>query len=180
MERLKRIFKNKKGSAAISSVIILLVMLMLFTTIVEYLRIKTISKGIRDSLESSVISVVIQNWDNNYESLRQGYSGGYNLDESNNNWDIDIDEGAVFNNLGNALGLSSWGNKYYKSTGNEIEYYIYDLDVTIVNAKFKGNDNDLFKATAEITLEIPFKFGWDHVPNIKIPVKVNAKFTPKF
>ena len=180
MEKLKKLFKSKSGSAAILSVVILLVMLMLFTMVVEYLRIKTISKGIRDSLESSVISVVIQNWDNNFESLRQGYSGGYDLDETSNNWDVDIDEGAVFNNLGNALGLSSWGNVYYKFAGDELEYYLYDLDVTVINARFRGDDNDLFKATVEIILEVPFKFGWGHVPNIKVPLKLNAKFTPKF
>jgi hypothetical protein len=180
LEKLNKFFKSKSASAAILSVVILLVMLMLFTTVMEYIRIKTISKGIRDSLESSVISVVIQNWDNNFESLRQGYSGGYNLDETNNNWDIDIDEGAVFNNLGNALGLSSGGNLYYKFAGNKIEYYLYDLDVNVTNAKFRGDGNDEFKASAEIILEVPFKFGWDHVPNLKVPLKLNAKFTPKF
>lgn len=180
MEKLKKLIKSKSGSAAILSVIILLVMLMLFTMAIEYLRIKTIAKGIRDSLESAVISVVVQNWDNNYESLRQGYSGGYDLDENSDDWAIDIDEGAIYNDLGNALGLSSWGNKYLKFAGEEVEYYLYDLDVTVINARFRGDDNDLFKASADIVLEVPFKFGWGHVPNMVVPIKLKAKFTPKF
>jgi len=147
---------------------------------VEYLRTKTIAKGVRDSLESAVISVVIQNWDNNYESLRQGYSGGYGLDENNNQWDVDIDEGAVYANLGNALGLSRLGNKYLKYASGAVEYYLYDLEITIINAKFRGDDDDLFRASVEIVLEVPFQFGWGHVPNIKVPLKLNAKFTPKF
>jgi hypothetical protein len=180
LERLKSIFKDNSGSAAILSLIILLIMLMFFTVTIEYLRIKTIAKGIRDCLESSVISVVIQNWDNNYEALREGYSGGYSLDENSNNWVVDIDEGAVFNNLGNALGLSSGGNLYYKFTGNGIEYYLYDLDVNVTNSKFRGDGNDEFKASAEIILKVPLKFGWGHVPNLEVPLKLNAKFTPKF
>ncbi len=141
---------------------------------------KTIAKGIRDSLESAVISVVIQNWDNNYESLRQGYSGGYDLDESSDNWAMDVDEGAVYNNLGNALGLLNFGNKYVKFAGDDVEYYLYDLDVVVLNARFRGDESDLFKASAKITLEVPFKFGWGHVPNIIVPLRLTAKFTPKF
>lgn len=175
MERLK----NKEGNAVIWACVLVLIFMIIFTAISEYMRLKIIAKGVRDGVGSSVISVVTNNWDNNYNGLRQGYSGGYILE--GNSWESDIDQGEVYEDLSQLLGLQRNGSQYVKYTGNhEIEYALYDLDVEIINARFRGDKNDIFRANVYITLSVPLSFGWDALPDMVIPLKVEAKFTPKF
>jgi hypothetical protein len=153
-------------------------MMLIFTVIAEYLRLKIIAKGVRDGVQSSMISVVTNNWDNNFNGLRQGYAGGYTL--SGSDWNSDIDNGAVYAELSNLLGLQRSGAEYVKYAGSQKEYAIYDLSVNVKNTPFRGNENDEFSADAYIVLRVPLEFGWGHLPDMVMRQKVKAKFTPKF
>ncbi|KAB3537888.1 hypothetical protein F8154_01960 [Alkaliphilus pronyensis] len=174
MERLR----NKEGNAVLMACVIVLVMMLIFTVIAEYLRLKIIAKGVRDGVQSSVISVVTNNWDNNFNGLRQGYAGGYTL--SGSNWNSDIDNGAIYAELSNLLGLQRNGAEYVKYASSQEEYAIYDLSVNVRNTPFRGNENDEFSADAYIVLRVPLEFGWGHLPDMVMRQKVKAKFTPKF
>jgi hypothetical protein len=174
LERLK----NKEGNAVLMACVIVLVVMLIFTVIAEYLRLKIIAKGVRDGVQSSVISVVTNNWDNNFNGLRQGYAGGYTL--SGSDWNSDIDDGAVYAELSNLLGLQRSGTEYVKYAGGQEEYAIYDLSVNVRNTPFRGNENDEFSADAYIVLRVPSGFGWGHLPDMVMIQKVKAKFTPKF
>jgi hypothetical protein len=152
--------------------------MFIFTAIAEYLRLKIIVKGVRDGVQSSVISVVTNNWDNNFNGLRQGYAGGYAL--SGADWNSDIDNGAVYEELSNLLGLQKNGSEHIKYAGSQEEYAIYNLSVNIKNTPFRGNENDEFSADVYIVLRIPLGFGWGHLPDMVMGQKVKAKFIPKF
>jgi hypothetical protein len=172
---MNRILKDQEGSAALQGIIVLLVLLLIFSVISEYLRLQIIAKGIRDAVQSSVISVATQNYDKVYNSLREGYSGGYMLSEEG--WISHMDEGDVMGELTQLLGLEG-GRKH---VGGIVEYELSDLAVNILNAPFApASNNQRFETEAWITLTVPLSFGWEHVPPMRIRLKVNAGYTPKF
>lgn len=168
--------KSKDGNAAIMACVIVIGLLLLFTVVVEYLRLQIIAKGVRDAIQSAVISVAVENYDEVYNGLREGYSGGYELD-SNDNWKSTVDNGAVLSNLGNVLGLIN-GEKY---SGLQLEYTISNIDINILNTPLAPIENSKkFESEVWLTLEVPLSFGWDKLPQLEIRMKVNAGYTPKF
>lgn len=167
---------DKKGSAVIIACVVVIGLLLLFTVISEYLRLQIIAKGVRDAVQSSVIAVAIQNYDEVYNGLREGYSGGYELD-SNDHWKSKVDEGAILSNLSNVLGLRN-GEKY---AGSQLEYTISNLDINILNTPLAPSGNfKKFESEVWFNLDVPLSFGWDKLPSLKIRMKVNAGYTPKF
>ncbi|MGX8797632.1 hypothetical protein ACR6HW_16465 [Fusibacter sp. JL298sf-3] len=168
--------KDRSGNAALFAIIIILCLMLLFTVISEYLRLQIIANGVRDALQSSVIAVATENYDEVYNGLREGYSGGYRLSETDQ-WEERVDSGAVITKLSDKLGLID-GIKY---AGEYMEYQLSDLDIQINNAPFAINDNDSrFEAEAWVTLTVPLSFGWDHLPPMEIRLKVDAGYSPKF
>ncbi|WP_207736178.1 hypothetical protein [Fusibacter ferrireducens] len=171
-----KILKNKQGNAALYAIVVALCLILLFTVISEYFRLQMIASGVRDALQSSVIAIATENYDEVYNGLREGYSGGYQRNETGS-WEERVDSGAVFMKLSNKLGLIN-GTKY---SGGYLEYRLYDLDVQINNAPFATRDNDnRFESEAWVTLLVPLSFGWEHLPPMKIRLKVNAGYSPKF
>lgn len=52
-------------------------LVILFTGISEYLRFAPCGWGVRDAVQAAVISTVVENCDDVYHGVREGYSGGY-------------------------------------------------------------------------------------------------------
>ena len=173
---MNRIMKDRSGNAALFAIIIILSLMLMFIVISEYLRLQIIASGVRDALQSSVIAVATENYDEVYNGLREGYSGGYRLSETDQ-WEEQVDSGAVLTKLSDKLGLIE-GTKY---AGGYMEYQLSDLDIQINNAPFAISDNDSrFEAEAWVTLTVPLSFGWDHLPPMEIRLKVDAGYSPKF
>ena len=74
---LKRM-KDKSGNTLPLACAIVISLLLISSIIMEYTRLTIIANGVRDALQASVISVSVQNYDDTYNGLREGYSGGYN------------------------------------------------------------------------------------------------------
>jgi hypothetical protein len=141
-----KVLKNKDGNVAIQAVVVILVLLLIFSVVSEYMRLQIIAKGVRDAVQSAVISVATENYDEVYNGLREGYSGGYAL--SGDSWVSHIDEGAVMNELTMLLGLS-FGRKY---AGGVLEYELSDLEVKILNTPLApSSNNDRFEAEVYIS-----------------------------
>jgi len=173
---VNRIMKDRSGNAALFAIIIILSLMLMFIVISEYLRLQIIASGVRDALQSSVIAVATENYDEVYNGLREGYSGGYQLSETDQ-WEEQVDSGAVLTKLSDMLGLIE-GTKY---AGGYMEYQLSDLDIQINNAPFATSDNDSrFEAEAWVTLTVPLSFGWGHLPPMEIRLKVDAGYSPKF
>lgn len=172
---MRRILKNQDGNMAIQAVVVILVLLLIFSVISEYLRLQIIVKGVRDATQSAVISVATQNYDDVYNGLREGYSGGYAL--YGDSWMSQVDEGAVMSELSVLLGLH-FSKKY---TDGKVEFEITDIDVNVINAPFAPSGNsDRFESEVYLTLTVPTAFGWEHMPPMVIEMKVEAGYTPKF
>jgi hypothetical protein len=138
---VKKIFGkicNNRGSGFPLTVAVTLCLVLTFTGISEYLRLMLIAEGVRDALQSAVISTVNDNYDDVYHGVREGYSGGYQPIDSE--FEESLDYGDIYNRLDNILGLTD-NDEYNKKLTNEgkTEFMISDLEVGIKNAPFADN-----------------------------------------
>lgn len=179
---LKGLLKEKRGNALPLACAIVMSLILIFSAVSEYMRLQLIAKGVRDALQTSVISVATQNYDDVYNGLREGYSGGYTL-SSSDKWESKIDTGDVYDYLDNLLGLEKDGAYHIKIIGKEAEYKLSELRVKIINTPVAPSNTDSlqkFQAEAYIHLEVPLSFGGDKLPPLQMNLKVKAGYTPKF
>lgn len=179
MKRLKAILKDKRGMSTPMIISLLLCFFLIICTAAEYFRLLTIVSGVRDALQSSVISVSTGNYDDTYAALREGYSGGYV--HYGDGWEESLDYGDVYNHLDRLLGLNRSGEWHYKAQGDGYEYRLKGLRIEIINVPFTpGNANNNFEADARITIEVPLSFGWGHLPPLTMEIRTRAGYRPKF
>lgn len=179
--KLKSILKCKKGGGNLFTVAIIIIIFMLFLCVTEYFRLLIISQGIRDTLNSSVIMTVTENYNESYHPTREGYSGGY--EPTAKDFEKSLDYGDIYAKLDDILGLKKDGKYHIKYTKRKyIEFKIYGLKVNIKNTKFAGGDvkNHRFKVDSSIYTEIPIAFLGGKFPPLKIKLKTTAGYTPKF
>lgn len=163
------------------AVIIVLVIALIACAIFEYVRLNIIAQGVRDAVQSAVISVAAENYDDVYSALREGYSGGYSYGGSG--WSERLDLGDIYGRLDGLLGLLRVSGIHVKYTGDIVEYRLSNLDVNIINAPFAPADREnsqKFLAEATVDLEVPLSFGWSALLPMRITVKCKAGYTPKF
>ncbi|MEK4261897.1 hypothetical protein [Paenibacillus sp. FSL L8-0499] len=178
---MKTLLKNRSGSGFPLIVAVVLAVLLLSCAVYEFLRLSIIASGVRDAVQSAIISVATENYSNVYPSLRQSYSGGYI--RSSGGWAIKVSTGDICTRLVKTLGLVQEGNQYVKRTGGEVEYTISDLKVTIQNPTFAPASTESiqqFTTQAVIHLEVPLSFGWGHLPSMKADLPIQAVYRPKF
>lgn len=173
---MMKLIRNRDGNAAIIACVVILVLFLVFSLVSEYLRLQLITKGVRDATQSAVISVATQNYDDVYNGLREGYSGGYTLDQ-HDVWVKRVDSGAVLSNLSEVLGLIG-GSKY---TNGYLEYAISNINIDVKNPDLAPSGNiKRFESSITIDLLVPLSFGWGHLEPLKLKLKVDAGYTPKF
>lgn len=171
--------KEKGGYSFPLTVLIVLSLLVVIAGISEYLRLNLIISAIRESVQNAVIAVSIENYDNTYSPLREGYSGGYKIPEEE--WIEQVDDGDVWNKLRTLLDLEQQGSSYVKMTKNQVEYELSDLYVNIINSSFAPDlETNVFEAETYLTVEIPLSFGWDKIQPLIIDLKVKSKYMAKF
>jgi hypothetical protein len=146
------------------------------------MRLMIIAQGVRDGVQSAIISVSTGNYSDVYASLREGYSGGYYNDGSG--WNERVNTGDIYARLIELLGLRREGGYYVKYVdGDVVEYRISNLTVNVTNAPLAPSNRDeaqKFYAEATIQLEVPLSFGWSALPPMRITLKCKAGWTPKF
>jgi len=173
---MRNLIKNNDGSAALWACILVLCFMIVFAGISEYFRVLMITKGVRDAVQTSVIAVATQNYDDVYNGLREGYSGAYTLNASGD-WEEKMDEGEVLGQLSGLLGLSNGE----KRNENNLEYAIRNMKINMINTPLApGNNQKRFEAEVLLDLEVPMSLGWQHLPPFDIHMKVKAGYSPKF
>ncbi|WP_394347497.1 hypothetical protein [Xylanivirga thermophila] len=176
---LKNKLRDDMGNMLPFVAIMVLGLLIVFTGITEYMRLQIIAKGVRDAIESAVISVSVENYENVYSPLRESYSGGYKL--KNDNWKEVIDSGDVYKELSELLGLEKQEKYYVKKAGESYEYKLSNLEVRVINSSLAPIKNKhKFSAESFINLEVPLSFGWEHLSPMKIRLKVKSEYAAKF
>ena len=179
--KLGKILRQTSGNSAPLTLAIVLVVIILSCAVFEYMRLMVIASGVRDAVQSAMIDVATENWDDAYNGLREGYSGGYTL--SGTDWVVKLDSGDVYSRLESTLGVKKESGKYVKYTGPDVEYTLSSLSVSMQNAPLApantGGISQL-SATGMVDVEVPLSFGWRHLPPLKITMKLKGGFTPKF
>ncbi len=76
-DKIKQILRRKDGAGFPLIIAITLSMVIIFTGISEYFRLMIVAQGVRDAVQAAVISTVVENYDDVYHGIREGYSGAY-------------------------------------------------------------------------------------------------------
>lgn len=177
--RLKKIIKDKNGGSTPLTVALILGLLLLICAISEFFRLGIIVQGVRDGLQQAVITVVTTNYDEAYNGLREGYSGGYIL--SGDSWQENLDYDDVYYRLNNLLGTDEQDGYHIKRQAEGYEYRLSGLLVELSNAPLTpGNADNNLEADARITIEIPLSFGWGQLPPLQMELRTRSAYMPKF
>ena len=160
------------------TIAVTLSLLLIFCGISEYFRVMLISQGVRDAVQQSVISVMNDNYDDVYHAVREGYAAGWS--PTDDSWEESLDTGNVYAGLSSTLGLSPVGGGYAKYADGETEYTISNLSVRVSNNGLGSGSSTGFLGNATLTLEVPTSFAGSVLPPVRMVLKVQAKYIPKF
>lgn len=181
MEKIKGILTDNRASSFPFIIAITLSLVIIFCGISEYFRLMIVAQGVRDAVQTAVISTVNDNYDDVYHGVREGYSGAYQPIAED--FEESLDYGDIYDRLDSILGLS-YGSGYHekRTSDNKLEFRVWGLNVDIRNAPFASGDQSSarFEADSTIMLEVPVSFGGKLLPPMRIKVKTSAGYTPRF
>ena len=181
MQKIQKVLSDKRGASFPLIVAVTLALLLIFCGVSEYFRLMIIAKGVRDAMQSAVISTVNDNYDDVYHGIREGYAGAYQPIAED--FEESLDYGDIYGRIDRILGLTESGRYHKKSTdGGKLEFQIWDLSVDVRNAPFAAGDqkSSRFEADSTIMLEVPVSFAGKILPSMQIKVKNTAGYIPKF
>jgi Bacterial surface proteins containing Ig-like domains len=171
------ILKNNKGSMIIWAPVIMLILLSGIVSLCEYSRLQSAAMTARNAVQASITQVCTDNSKNVYTGIREGYAGGYKLE--NVSWDNNVSSSDILSKVDAKLG-SSGG---VKSVNGKLIYKITDLSVSIQNAPLAPTDTDgvqQLTGTATFTLTVPLSFCGQSLPPMVInDMKVIGGYSQK-
>lgn len=171
--------RNNKGNAAVLSVAVCMALILVMCVIFEYMQMLIICRGIKEAVQSALISAVTANYDDTYSQLREGYSGGYTYVDTD--FTETVDTGNVYARLNELLALTEESGKYTKYAGSVKEYSISNMRIEFENTEFaQGDAEKNLNGTVYIDVEIPVRFGGRELVPIQFTMKVKAEYMPKF
>lgn len=172
------LLRGKRGDGFPLTIAITLCLLLIFCVISEYFRVTIIAQGVRDAVQQSVISTINDNFDDVYHSVREGYAAGYF--PTDDDWEESLDTGNIYAQLALTLGLTATGDGYASYAGDELEYTISDLTVTLSNNGLASGESEGYLADTTLVLEVPSSFAGKVLPPVRMLLRVQAKYIPKF
>lgn len=179
MRKIRKVATDKKGLSYPLTISLVLALLIALCVLAEFFRLSVIAYGVRNAVQESVISVATTNYNEVYDGLREGYSGGYFM--TGDGWEETLDYGDVYTHLDRLLGTNPDGEYHMKWKEKGYEYRISGLNVVISNVPFApGNASRNFEADVSIQLEIPLSFGWETMPPVCMTIRTKAAYMPKF
>jgi hypothetical protein len=179
--RICDILKSKRGSSFPLVVAITLALVIVFCGISESIRLMIVAQGVRDAVQSAVISTINDNYTNVYHGVREGYSGAYQPSASD--FQENMNYGDIYGRLDQLLGLRQENGYHVKYAGDNIEFRLSNLSVDLDNMPLAPASPDNSKgllADAVIRLEVPMTFGGNTLPPMTINLRVKAKYMPIF
>ena len=186
------LLKDRKGNMMPLVVAVTICMLIIILGVAEYMRLVITAAGIKDAMESAVISTVNDNYNEVYHSVREGeyledavnqgvregYAAGYEPDGET--FSASVDYGDIYSRMCFLLGLEEDEDGYVRiNNGGEKEYRLSNLSVYIHNNAL-GAGGGSYYADASIRLEVPVRFAGKIITNMSINLKVRAAYTEKF
>lgn len=178
LKKMQGLWKDKSGSMFPLAVAVTIGMLLIILGVSEYMRLVITAAGIKDAMESAVISTVNDNYAEVYHGVREGYAAGYEPDGEG--FTAVVDYGDIYGRLCFLLGLEEDGDGYVRiNNGGEREYRISGLQVSIPNTAL-ASPGGTYYADASVRMEVPVRFAGKIVSNLSINLKVRAAYKEKF
>ena len=178
LKRAALLLKDRRGNMLPLVVAVTIGMLLIILGVSEYMRLVITAAGIKDAMESAVISTVNDNYNEVDHCVREGYAAGYEPDGES--FAASVDYGDIYSRMSFLLGLEEDGDGYVRiNNGGEQEYRLSNLSVSIPNNAL-GAGGGSYYADASIRLEIPVRFAGKIITNMSINLKVRAAYTEKF
>lgn len=176
----KKRLNNQNGNGVPLAAAVSLCLLMIMLGIMEYSRLMIISSGVKDALQEAVISVVNDNYNEIYHSVREGYAAGY--EPMGGDFEESIDEGDVYGRLGDLLGLDYEGNYLMgRLPDGRTELKISHLTIEIPNSELAPSESgQSYEVITTVRLEVPILFLQKNIPAMTIKLRTKAAYTPKF
>ena len=179
--RICDILTSKRGTSFPLVAAVTLALVIVFCGISESIRMMIVAQGVRDAVQSAVVSTINDNYDNVYHGVREGYSGAYQPGASE--FEESLDYGDMYGRLDQLLGLRKEGGYHVKYAGDDVEFRLSGLSVNLKNMPLAPASPDNSKgllADAAIKLEVPVSFGGKTLPPMAIKLRVQAKYMPIF
>ncbi len=185
LNKIKKSLKSNDGNGLIWGVVIVLILLIIFTSVSEYIRNNTILNGTRDALESIATDIATENYNEIYPNARQGYFASYQISNTDK-WEEKIDKSNIDKQLKDLLGVEKEGNKYvkrYKSNG-KVEYTLSNLKLKIDNPRIapttdKNKEKFIVEITSDIELDRLYNIFYD-VDKVKTKIGAKVGYIPKY
>ncbi len=172
------LLRDRSGSMVPLAVAATIGMLLIILGVSEYMRLVITAAGVKDAMESAVVSTVNDNYNEVYHSVREGYAAGYEPDGEG--FAAAVDYGDIYGRMCFLLGLEEDGEGYVRiNNGGEREYRISGLSVDIPNTALASHGGTYY-ADASIMLEVPVRFAGKIVSNMTISLKARAAYKEKF
>ncbi len=70
MSRLKTVLKDRSGQGTPMILAVVVCCLILACVVFEYMRLVIVAQGVRDSVQSAIVAVATENWDEAYPGLQ--------------------------------------------------------------------------------------------------------------
>lgn len=176
----KNRLSNQRGNGVPLAAAVSLCLLMIMLGIMEYSRLMIISAGVKDAMQEAVISVVNDNYNEIYHSVREGYAAGY--EPWGGDFEESVDEGDVYGRIGDLLGLDYEGGHLIGRLPNgKTELKISQLSIEIPNSDLAPSENgQSYEVITTVRLEVPISFLQKTIPDMSIKLRTKAAYTPKF
>lgn len=176
--RAGTVWKDHSGNTMPLAVAVTIGMLLLILGVSEYMRLVITAAGIRDAMESAVISTVNDNYNEVYHGVREGYATGH--EPAGEGFAAAVDYGDISGRLCFLLGLEEDGDGYVRiNDSGETEYRLSGLQVTIPNTSL-ASPGETYYADAAVTMKVPVRFAGKMITDMSINLKVRAAYKEKF
>ena len=94
IHHVKKVLRRRDGNSTPTTVALVLGLLLCICAMAEFFRLLVIVQGVRDGVQQAVVAVMTTNYDEAYNGLREGYSGGYR--RSGSQWVENLDYSDVY------------------------------------------------------------------------------------
>lgn len=168
-------------ASIVKNSVIVLLLIAFALIITNYLTMYMIVRVVKTSLHENAITIMTENYDENYDSLRSGFAGGYKYEYGN--WFSNIDSAEIEERMKDELGLEKSDN-YYISKKEEDpkekwKWRYKNIKVEIQNSGLNNKERTM-NVRLTLDLEIPVNLGFIYNGVYTIHIGDNAQWTKRF
>jgi Flp pilus assembly protein TadG len=158
MNKLKNIFKDRKGNMSLWAVIMVLILCLVFAGVFEFMRIFTVASTVKTTIQRDLESTAMQTARDSYQSVKQYSFFSPYVNQPNFQAKICSD-----------LGLAKQDNMLYCVSDNVAKFYI-------INPVLTYSVTTLLNFTYTFSLQIPVYYFGKQVGTSNIPITLNATY----